>query len=182
MLGMAHQLLEYIEAYLRGQENYLVIANMRQSSPEAVARVAAVARGYSNLEYDLDEGERGSRYAPVVELLTQLTGAEDALVVNNCAGAVLLALGALCGSKEVVLSRGEMIEIGGDSGDWVAAASADTCALYRIEGHRIRRKAETVGGKVQPLAVLETDGSISIVPKSSPVVRTRKHIRQFRKH
>ncbi len=64
-------------------------------APEAVARVAAVARGYSNLEYDLDEGERGSRYAPVVELLTQLTGAEDALVVNNCAAAALLVLAAL---------------------------------------------------------------------------------------
>src|SRR5512143_3137853 len=61
-------------------------------APEAVARVAEVARGYSNLEYDLDEGERGSRYAPVIGLLTELSGAEDALVVNNCAGAVLLVL------------------------------------------------------------------------------------------
>ncbi len=93
-------------------------------APEAVARVAAVARGYSNLEYDLDEGERGSRYAPVVELLTQLTGAEDALVVNNCAGATLLALSAVVADAprashapgsppEVIVSRGQLIEIGG---------------------------------------------------------------------
>jgi L-seryl-tRNA(Ser) seleniumtransferase len=75
--------------------------------------VAAVARGYSNLEYDLDEGERGSRYAPLIGLLTQLTGAEDALVVNNCAGAVLLVLASLAAGRECVVSRGELVEIGG---------------------------------------------------------------------
>ncbi|MDY7233277.1 L-seryl-tRNA(Sec) selenium transferase [Hyalangium rubrum] len=82
-------------------------------APEAVERVAAVARGYSNLEYDLDEGERGSRYAPLIGLLTELTGAEDALVVNNCAGAALLVLAALASGKECVVSRGELVEIGG---------------------------------------------------------------------
>jgi L-seryl-tRNA(Ser) seleniumtransferase len=82
-------------------------------APEAVARVAAVARGYSNLEYDLDEGERGSRYAPVIGLLTELTGAEDALVVNNCAGAVLLVLASLASGRECIVSRGELVEIGG---------------------------------------------------------------------
>lgn len=82
-------------------------------APEAVARMAEVARGYSNLEYDLDEGERGSRYAPLVGLLKSLTGAEDALVVNNCAGAVLLVLSALCAGREGIVSRGELVEIGG---------------------------------------------------------------------
>ncbi|RKH17764.1 L-seryl-tRNA(Sec) selenium transferase [Corallococcus sp. CA047B] len=82
-------------------------------APEAVERVVAVARGYSNLEYDLDEGERGSRYAPLVGLLRTLTGAEDALVVNNCAGAVLLVLAALASGRECVVSRGELVEIGG---------------------------------------------------------------------
>jgi L-seryl-tRNA(Ser) seleniumtransferase len=80
---------------------------------EAVRRVAQVARGYCNLEYDLEEGERGSRYAPVVELLRDLTGAEDAIVVNNCAAAVLLALSALASGKEAIVSRGELVEIGG---------------------------------------------------------------------
>jgi L-seryl-tRNA(Ser) seleniumtransferase len=80
---------------------------------EAVRRVVEVARGYSNLEYDLDEGERGSRYAPVVELLRELTGAEDAIVVNNCAAAVLLALSALAQGREAIVSRGELVEIGG---------------------------------------------------------------------
>jgi L-seryl-tRNA(Ser) seleniumtransferase len=82
-------------------------------APEAVARVAAVARGYSNLEYDLDEGERGSRYAPVIGLLTALSGAEDAVVVNNCAGAVLLVLASLASGRECIVSRGELVEIGG---------------------------------------------------------------------
>jgi L-seryl-tRNA(Ser) seleniumtransferase len=80
---------------------------------EACARVAEVADGYCNLEFDLESGERGSRFAPVVESLCRLTGAEDALVVNNCAAATLLVLSALAEGREVVVSRGELVEIGG---------------------------------------------------------------------
>jgi L-seryl-tRNA(Ser) seleniumtransferase len=79
---------------------------------EAVARVAEVAYGYSNLEYDLAEGSRGSRQDHVAAILRRLTGAEAALVVNNNAAAVLLALAALAEGREVVVSRGELIEIG----------------------------------------------------------------------
>jgi L-seryl-tRNA(Ser) seleniumtransferase len=75
--------------------------------------VAAAASGYSNLEYDVELGERGSRQAHVAALLRELTGAEDAIVVNNCAGAVLLAAAALAGSRELVVSRGQLVEIGG---------------------------------------------------------------------
>src|SRR5919109_1534193 len=78
----------------------------------ALARVHAVARGYSNLEYSLGEGRRGSRQDHVASLLRRLTGAESALVVNNNAAAVLLALAALAEGREVVVSRGELIEIG----------------------------------------------------------------------
>jgi L-seryl-tRNA(Ser) seleniumtransferase len=79
---------------------------------EALARVVEAGRGYSNLEFDLDEGARGSRQDHCAATLRRLTGAEAALVVNNNAGAVLLALAALAEGREVVVSRGELIEIG----------------------------------------------------------------------
>src|SRR4051794_17612895 len=79
---------------------------------EAIARVEEVARGYSNLEYDLTAGARGSRQDHIAAILRRLTGAEAALVVNNNAAAVLLALAALAEGREVLVSRGELIEIG----------------------------------------------------------------------
>jgi L-seryl-tRNA(Ser) seleniumtransferase len=86
----------------------------RAPLPEAVLRAALeAAGGYSNLEYDLAAGERGSRQVHVDELLRELTGAEAALVVNNCAAAVLLAAAALAGGRELVVSRGQLVEIGG---------------------------------------------------------------------
>lgn len=80
---------------------------------DAIKAVAAVAAGYSNLEFDLESGERGSRHSHVEKLLTDATGAEAAMVVNNNAAAVLLALSALARGREVVVSRGELVEIGG---------------------------------------------------------------------
>jgi L-seryl-tRNA(Ser) seleniumtransferase len=78
----------------------------------ALDHVRETARGYSNLEYDLSTGSRGSRQDHVASILRRLTGAEAALVVNNNAAAVLLALAALAEGREVVVSRGELIEIG----------------------------------------------------------------------
>lgn len=82
-------------------------------SREARERVASLGGSYMNLEFNLHTGERGSRYHHVKELLCQLTGAQDALIVNNNAAAVLLVLDTLAKDREVVVSRGELIEIGG---------------------------------------------------------------------
>jgi L-seryl-tRNA(Ser) seleniumtransferase len=80
---------------------------------EAVAAVANVARGYCNLEFDLDSGARGRRTTGVADLLRRLTGAEAATVVNNNAGATILALRSLALGREVIVSRGQLVEIGG---------------------------------------------------------------------
>jgi L-seryl-tRNA(Ser) seleniumtransferase len=79
----------------------------------ALAAIAHVASGYTNLEYEIDSGERGSRYVHCAALLREITGAEDALVVNNGAAALILALDTMASDRESIVSRGELIEIGG---------------------------------------------------------------------
>ena len=79
----------------------------------AIEHIVRVSRHYSNLEFDLNQGKRGSRYSHVEEILCRLTGAEAALVVNNNAAAVLLVLNTLADGKEVIVSRGQLVEIGG---------------------------------------------------------------------
>ena len=132
-------------------------------SQEAQDAVIHLSQGYSTLEYDLETGQRGSRHAHPARLLCELTGAEDALVVNNNAAAVFLALTALCNKREVVVSRGELVEIGGgfripdvlrQSGatlvevgttnrthphDFAAAISPNTAALMRIHASNFKQ-------------------------------------------
>jgi len=79
----------------------------------AIEHLCAVSRRYSNLEFDLEKGRRGSRYANVEDLICEISGAESAMAVNNCAGAVLLALETMAAGKKVIISRGELVEIGG---------------------------------------------------------------------
>lgn len=125
----SQSLLEVVEALLSSKGLKRVVnatgvilhTNLGRSvlSERSIEAVARAAGGYSNLEYDLATGERGSRYDHAVPLLRELTTAEDALVVNNCAGATLLALSAVVadgdtpGEPEVIVSRGQLIEIGG---------------------------------------------------------------------
>ncbi|MEE4261429.1 MAG: L-seryl-tRNA(Sec) selenium transferase, partial [Desulfobacteraceae bacterium] len=86
----------------------------RSLLPEAVVEnISAIAGRYSNLEYDLDAGKRGSRHAIVEDLLCEISGAQAAMAVNNNAGAVLLCLETFARDKEVIVSRGELVEIGG---------------------------------------------------------------------
>ncbi len=80
---------------------------------EAIDSIARIAAGYSSLEYDVEGGMRGSRHVHCGELLRELTGADDAIVVNNCAAALVLALNTLADGREAIVSRGELIEIGG---------------------------------------------------------------------
>jgi L-seryl-tRNA(Ser) seleniumtransferase len=80
---------------------------------DAIEHIAEVSRHYSNLEFDLTQGARGSRYIHVEQTLCRLTGAEAALVVNNNAAAVLLALNTIAAGREVIVSRGQLVEIGG---------------------------------------------------------------------
>lgn len=86
----------------------------RSLLPEkAIENITKVSGSYSNLEYDLKAGKRGKRYSHVVRVLREVTEAEDALIVNNNAGAVFLCLNALSKGKEAIVSRGELVEIGG---------------------------------------------------------------------
>lgn len=105
-----HHLVKLINA-----TGIVIHTNLGRSplAKEAVDSLTSLASSYSNLEYDLDEGKRGSRYSHLDEIVRKITGAEASMVVNNNAAAVLLILSALCSGKEVITSRGELIEIGG---------------------------------------------------------------------
>jgi L-seryl-tRNA(Ser) seleniumtransferase len=82
-------------------------------APQALAAALEIGEGYSNLEYDVTAGERGSRYVRVAALLREVSGAQDALVVNNCAAAILLILDTFARNRDAIVARGQLIEIGG---------------------------------------------------------------------
>ncbi len=129
---------------------------------EAQAAVAAAANGYSNLELDLATGERGSRHAHVEELLRELTGAQAAIAVNNCAAAVLLAAAALAGGRDTIVSRGQLIEIGGGFRIPEVLAAAGTRLVEVGTTNRTRRadyEAALAAGGEQVGAILRAHPS-----------------------
>jgi L-seryl-tRNA(Ser) seleniumtransferase len=154
---------------------------------EAVAAVAEVARGYSNLEFDLASGRRGSRTQAVEPLLCALTGAEAALAVNNGAAAILLALSALAGGGEVVVSRGELVEIGGGFrvpdvirqggarlvevgatnktrvSDYRAAIGPETRVLLKVHQSNFRTIGFTAEARMDELAALAREHGLLLV-------------------
>src|SRR4249919_921169 len=117
-------------------------------SEAALERVREVGRGYSNLEYDLSSGTRGSRQDHVAGILRRLTGAEAALVVNNNAAAVLLALAALAEGRDVLVSRGELIEIG--DGFRIPDVLARSGARLREVGTTNRTRAADYENAITP--------------------------------
>ena len=119
---------------------------------EALDQVVRTARGYSNLEYDLDSGARGSRQDHVAGILRRLTGAEAALVVNNNAAAVMLALAALAEGREVLVSRGELIEIG--DGFRIPDVLARSGAILREVGTTNRTRAADYDRAIGPETAL----------------------------
>jgi L-seryl-tRNA(Ser) seleniumtransferase len=153
----------------------------------ALARVAEVARGYSNLEYDVDAGGRGSRQAHVTPILRRLTGADAALVVNNNAAAVMLALAALAEGRDVLVSRGELIEIGDGfripdvlarsgahlvevgttnrtrASDYEAAVGPETAVLLRVHQSNFRVVGFTEQARLEELAEVAHRNGLPLV-------------------
>ncbi len=156
-------------------------------SREAVAAMSAVSGGYSNLEFDLPGGERSSRQVNVESLLCRLTGAEAAMAVNNNAAALLLALSALASGRDVIISRGQLVEIGGgfripeimaESGahlvevgttnrtylaDYEAAVSDRTAALLRVHTSNFRVVGFTESPSLADLARLAHDHKLLLL-------------------
>jgi L-seryl-tRNA(Ser) seleniumtransferase len=156
-------------------------------SPAIIDAVKNTATRYSNLEYDLEAGVRGKRDTHTSELLARLTGAEDAIVVNNCAAAVLLVLAALAKGGEVLVSRGELIEIGdgfripeimAQSGavlrevgttnrtrlrDYENAINENTRALLRVHPSNFKITGFTEKPSLADLAALSKSSSVPLV-------------------
>src|SRR6188474_2851694 len=121
-------------------------------SEAALARVSAVAGGYTNLEYDLARGARGRRDVHAEALIARLTGAEAAVVVNNNAAATMLLLAALAAGREVIISRGELVEIGG--GFRVPDVMAQSGAILREVGTTNRTRAADYGAAINDRTAL----------------------------
>ncbi|MDO8614929.1 MAG: L-seryl-tRNA(Sec) selenium transferase [Dehalococcoidia bacterium] len=180
VLGLARAVLRPSLEPVINATGVIIHTNLGRAplSDETIAAMAAASRGYSNLEFGLEPGERGSRHDHLEAPLVQLTGAQAAITVNNNAAAVLLALSALAPGREVIISRGQAVEIGGgfripevlaQSGarlvevgttnrtylrDYEAAITAETAAIMRVHASNFRIIGFTESPSIQDLAGL----------------------------
>jgi L-seryl-tRNA(Ser) seleniumtransferase len=119
MIANIENIIEKLSSYslrpLINATGVVIHTNLGRSilSERVIENIRRVSESYSNLEYDIEEGKRGKRYTHIKRILREVTGAEDALIVNNNAAAVMLCLSTLAKDKEVIVSRGELVEIGG---------------------------------------------------------------------
>jgi L-seryl-tRNA(Ser) seleniumtransferase len=178
VLGLARLMLEPSLRPVINATGVIIHTNLGRAplSDAAIEAMAAVSRGYSNLEFDLEGGERGSRFTHLEAALRQLTGAEAAIAVNNNASALLLALTALAAGRGVIVSRGQAVEIGGgfripdvmrQSGaalievgttnrtylqDYEAAITPETVAVMRVHTSNFRVTGFTEQPQLRDLA------------------------------
>jgi L-seryl-tRNA(Ser) seleniumtransferase len=153
----------------------------------AMSAMQSVAAGYSTLEYDVASGQRGSRDVHCLPLLRELTGAEDALVINNCAAAMVLALNTVAAGRDVVISRGELIEIGGSFRipdimarssarlvevgttnrthilDYRAAISQQTAAIVKVHHSNFTQSGYTADVELEQLASLAGEQKLPVI-------------------
>ena len=156
-------------------------------SAATIEAMAAASEGYSNLEFDLEGAARGSRFSHLSELLSRVTGAEAGIAVNNNAAALLLALSALCTGREVIISRGQLVEIGGgfripdvmrQSGarlvevgttnrtylrDYAEAITEDTAALLRVHASNFQVVGFTEAAPLEGLAALARERGLQLI-------------------
>lgn len=155
---------------------------------EAVENVVKVSEGYSNLEYDVKAGRRGQRHSHIQDLLCELTGAEDAMMVNNNASATMLVLSAMAAGKEVIVSRGELVEIGGSfripdimeqsgatlrevgttnktkAGDYAAAVDEEnTAALMKVHTSNYKIMGFTEDASLEELVAIGREKDLPVI-------------------
>jgi len=189
VLGLAAAIFEPSLRRVINATGVIIHTNLGRAplSEEAIEAMAAVSRGYSNLEFDLEAGQRGSRYTHLESVLTRLTGAEAAIAVNNNASALLLTLSALAHDQEVVISRGQAVEIGGEfripdvmaqSGarlvevgttnrtylrDYEAAITEQTAAMMRVHASNFRIVGFTVSPSIHELGSLARKRDVRLI-------------------
>ena len=184
-----HKLLTYNMKKVVNGTGTILHTNLGRApiSKEAAERAKNIVTGYSNLEFDLEHGKRGSRYSHFEKIITRITGAEAAIAVNNNAAAVLLILSSLAKDKEVIVSRGELVEIGGSfrvpdvmkqSGgilvevgttnkthlhDYEENISSETAALLKVHTSNYKIVGFTEGVSIEELSELGKKYNIPVI-------------------